>query len=98
MSAENRHFDLLRKPITTEKSVSLSSHNGLAFEVAMDATKPQIREAVEKVFGVKVKAVNTLIRKGQIRRFRRHEGRMRNRKLAFVTLVEGHSIDFSVGM
>lgn len=98
MTAEAKHYDVLRKPVTTEKSVSLSVNNGLVFEVAMDASKPLIRESVEKVFGVKVKTVNTLVRKGQMRRFRRHQGRMRDRKLAFVILAEGHAIDFSAGL
>ncbi len=98
MTAEAKHYDVLRRPVTTEKSVSVSNQGGLVFEVAMDATKPQIRESIEKVFEVKVKDVNTLIRKGQKRRFRRHEGRMRNRKLAYVTLAEGHAIDFSAGL
>lgn len=98
MSAEARHFDIVRRPLVTEKSVGVAAHNRVVFEVAMKASKPLIREAVEKIFGVKVRRVNTLVRKGRIRRFRRHAGRMRDRKLAMITLVEGHSIDFSAGL
>ena len=70
-------------------------NNALVFEVAIDASKPEIREAVESVFGVKVVGVNTCIRKGKATRFRGHRGRRRDRKHAVVTLAEGNSIDFS---
>ncbi len=95
MSAEPRHYDILRRPVITEKSTNLSENNALVFEVAMGAGKPEIREAVEQVFGVKVRRVNTLIRKGKRKRFRGTLGRCRNWKKAVVTLEEGHSIDFS---
>ena len=95
MTATSRHYDLLRNPVVTEKSTLLSAYNSLVFEVSMDATKPQIREAVESVFGVKVVKVNTSIRKGKATRFRGRRGRQRDRKHAVVTLAEGHSIDFS---
>lgn len=97
MTAEPRHYDLLRKPVVTEKSTALAVNNALVFEVAMDTDKPAIREAVEKVFEVKVEGVNTLVRKGKRKRFRGRPGRCRNRKMAIVTLRKGHSIDFSAG-
>ena len=95
MTATSRHFDLLRRTVVTEKATLLSQYNSLMFEVAMDASKPEIRAAVESVFGVKVKRVNTSIRKGKNTRFRGRPGRRRDRKHAVVTLAEGHSIDFS---
>ncbi len=95
MNATTRHYDLLRSRVVTEKSTLLSMNNALVFEVATDATKPEIREAVEAVFGVKVVSVNTSIRKGKATRFRGHRGRRRDRKHAVVTLAEGNSIDFS---
>ena len=95
MSAEPRHYDILRRPVITEKSTNLSENNALVFEVAVDSTKPEIREAVEAVFGVKVVSVNTNIRKGKATRFRGRRGRRRDRKHAVVTLAEGNSIDFS---
>lgn len=95
MSPTTRHYDLLRRRVITEKSTLLSMNNSLVFEVAVDAKKPEIREAVEAVFGVKVVSVNTSIRKGKSTRFRGRQGRRRDRKHAVVTLAEGNSIDFS---
>ena len=95
MSATARQYDLLRRRVVTEKSTLLSMNNSLVFEVAVDATKPEIREAVESVFGVKVVSVNTSNRKGKTTRFRGRRGRRRHRKHAVVTLAEGNSIDFS---
>ena len=69
MSAKAEQYDVIRKPIITEKSTMASEHGAVVFEVAMDAAKPQIKEAVEALFGVKVKAVNTTITKGKVKRF-----------------------------
>ncbi len=65
MSAKPEHYDLIRKPVITEKATMASEGNAVVFQVAMDATKPKIKEAVEAVFGVKVKAVNTTDHQGQ---------------------------------
>jgi large subunit ribosomal protein L23 len=98
MSAKPEHYDVIRKPVITEKATMASEANTVVFEVAMDSTKPQIKEAVESVFGVKVKAVNTSITKGKNKRFRGQPGVRNNVKKAYVTLVEGHTIDVSTGL
>lgn len=98
MSAKAEHYDVIRKPIITEKATMAADANAVVFEVAMAATKPQIKEAVEAVFGVKVKAVNTTITKGKVKRFRGRIGERRDVKKAYVTLVEGNSIDVSTGL
>lgn len=97
-AARPEHYDLIRRPIITEKATSTSEAGGVVFEVAIDATKPQIREAVEAVFGVRVKAVNTTIAKGKAKRFRGRFGERRDRKKAYVTLEEGSTIDVSTGL
>ena len=98
MSAKPEHFDVIRKPIITEKATMASEANAVVFEVKMDSTKPQIKEAVEAVFGVKVKAVNTTITKGKTKRFRGRPGVRSDRKKAYVTLEEGNTIDVSTGL
>ena len=75
-----------------------SEHGKVVFDVAIDATKLQIKEAVEGLFQVKVKDVNTLIRKGKVKRFRNVKGVRNNVKKAIVTLVDGQSIDISTGV
>ena len=70
MSAKHEHYDVIRKPIITEKATMASENGAVVFEVAIDANKPMIKEAVETLFGVKVKAVNTTITKGKVKRFR----------------------------
>ena len=89
---------MIRKPIITEKATMVSDVNAVVFEVAMGSTKPQIKEAVEALFGVKVKAVNTTITKGKVKRFRGRLGERRDVKKAYVTLAEGNSIDVSTGL
>lgn len=76
----------------------VSEANAVVFEVAIDATKPQVKEAVESLFGVKVKAVNTTITKGKVKRFRGMLGKRRDTKKAYVTLEEGNTIDVSTGL
>jgi large subunit ribosomal protein L23 len=98
MSAAADHYDVIRKPIITEKSTMASENGAVVFEVAISANKPQIREAVEALFGVKVKAVNTTITKGKTKRFRGRPGRRKDVKKAYVTLAEGNSIDVSTGL
>jgi large subunit ribosomal protein L23 len=92
------HYDVVLAPHITEKSTLLSEQNAVVFKVANDATKPQIKAAVEALFGVKVKAVNTLVRKGKVKRFRNHLGVRNDVKKAIVTLVDGQSIDISSGL
>jgi large subunit ribosomal protein L23 len=98
MSAKPEHYDVIRKPVITEKATMASEANTVVFEVAMGSTKPQIKEAVEAVFGVKVKAVNTTIGKGKTKRFRGQPGVRNDVKKAYVTLVEGNTIDVSTGL
>lgn len=98
MSVKPNHYDVIRKPIITEKATMASEHGAVVFEVAMDAAKPQIKEAVEALFGVKVKAVNTSITKGKVKRFRGRPGKRRDVKKAYVTLEEGNTIDVTTGL
>jgi len=88
-----RHYDVIVSPVITEKSTLVSENNQVVFNVAPDATKPDIKAAIEALFSVKVKAVNTLVRKGKVKRFRNIVGRRKDVKKAIVTLAEGHSID-----
>ncbi len=92
------NYDVIRSPVVTEKSTNLSEHSQVVFDVAIDATKPQIKAAVEALFEVKVKAVNTHIRKGKIKRFRNRLGVRNDVKKAIVTLVDGQTIDISSGI
>jgi len=98
MSAAANHYDVIRKPIITEKATMASEHNAVVFEVSMESNKPMIKEAVEALFGVKVKAVNTTITKGKTKRFRGQIGKRKNVKKAYVTLDEGNTIDVSTGL
>jgi large subunit ribosomal protein L23 len=98
MSTKAELYDVIRKPIITEKATLASEHNAVVFEVAIDANKPQIKEAVEGLFGVKVKAVNTSITKGKVKRFRGKLGVRKDVKKAYVTLEEGNTIDVSTGL
>ena len=98
MSVKTEHYDVIRKPVITEKATMASEHGAVVFEVAMDAAKPQIKEAVEALFGVKVKAVNTAITKGKAKRFRGQMGRRKDVKKAYVTLEEGNTIDVTTGL
>ncbi len=90
--------DLIRSPVITEKSTLVSEHNQVVFKVARDATKTQIKAAVEKLFNVKVKAVNTQVRKGKLKTFKNIRSRLSDSKRAIVTLEEGHSIDVTTGL
>jgi large subunit ribosomal protein L23 len=90
--------DIIRAPAITEKSTMVSEYNQVVFKVARDATKPEIKAAVEQLFGVKVKAVNTQVRKGKMKQFRRVRARQSDTKRAVVTLVEGHTIDVTTGL
>ncbi|MFL6803928.1 MAG: 50S ribosomal protein L23 [Xanthobacteraceae bacterium] len=98
MSPDPRHYDIILSPVITEKATIASERNQVTFNVARTATKPQIKEAVEKLFDVKVKAVNTLIRKGKVKAFRGMRGEQSDVKKAIVTLEEGHRIDVTTGL
>ncbi|MFV0333563.1 MAG: 50S ribosomal protein L23 [Tropicimonas sp.] len=98
MSVKPEFYDVIRKPIITEKSTMASEANAVVFEVAIDANKPQIKAAVEGLFGVKVKAVNTTVTKGKVKRFRGQLGKRKDVKKAYVTLEEGNTIDVSTGL
>ena len=93
-----RHYDVIVSPAITEKSTMASEQNQVVFNVAKKATKPEIKAAVEALFSVKVTAVNTLVRKGKVKRFRGTVGRQGDVKKAVVTLADGHSIDVATGL
>jgi large subunit ribosomal protein L23 len=97
-TTDPRHYDVIISPVITEKATLASENNQVMFKVARNATKPQIKEAVEKLFDVKVKSVNTLIRKGKTRMFRGTRGELSDVKKAIVTLEEGHRIDVTTGL
>ena len=93
-----KHYDIIRSPVITEKSTLVSENNQVVFNVASMATKPEIKNAVEALFSVKVKAVNTLNRKGKVKRFRGIVGKQSDVKKAIVTLQEGSTIDVTTGL
>lgn len=93
-----KHYDVIRSPVITEKSTMASENGQVMFNVASSATKPQIKNAVEALFSVKVKAVNTLVRKGKEKRFRGMLGKQSDVKKAIVTLEDGQSIDVTTGL
>ena len=95
---KERMYDIIRGPVITEKSTLGSEHGQVTFKVAMDATKPEIKAAVEGLFDVKVDAVNTLRQAGKIKRFRGRLGRRVETKKAMVTLADGQSIDVTTGI
>jgi len=95
---DTRHYDVIVSPVITEKSSFAAERNQVVFNVAGTASKPEIKGAVEALFGVKVKAVNTLVRKGKVKRFRGIKGKQNDVKKAIVTLVDGDSIDVTTGL
>jgi large subunit ribosomal protein L23 len=92
------HYDVIRRPLITEKSTLVAEFNKIVFEVAPTADKKAIKEAVEALFKVKVTKVNTLTQKGKTKRFRGFLGRRSDVKKAIVTLAEGQSVDISTGL
>jgi large subunit ribosomal protein L23 len=96
--APERAYEVVRRPVITEKATLISEHNQVAFMVSIDASKPEIKAAVEMLFKVKVKAVNTLRQVGKIKRVRGRPGQRAETKKAIVTLAEGHSIDVTTGL
>jgi large subunit ribosomal protein L23 len=97
-TTDPRHYDIIISPVITEKATVASERNQVMFKVARHATKPQIKEAIEKLFDVKVKSVNTHIRKGKIKAFKGTLGEQSDVKRAVVTLEEGHRIDVTTGL
>jgi large subunit ribosomal protein L23 len=97
MSKEH-FYDVIRGPVISEKGTLVSSSNQVVFNVSRTATKPEIKKAVEGLFGVKVKAVNTLVRKGKMRRFRGRAALLSDVKKAYVTLEEGSRLDVTTGL
>ncbi|HEY6705766.1 MAG TPA: 50S ribosomal protein L23 [Xanthobacteraceae bacterium] len=97
-TSDPRHYDVIIAPVITEKATLASERNQVMFKVARHATKPQIKEAIEKLFDVKVKSVNTHVRKGKIKAFKGSVGEQSEIKRAVVTLEEGHRIDVTTGL
>ena len=93
-----KHYDTIIKPVITEKATLLSEHNKVVFRVPLDATKDQVKEAVEKLFNVKVGSVNTIRHKGKAKSFRGVAGKRSDTKKAIVTLLAGYSIDVTTGL
>lgn len=98
MNARPEHYDVIRRPVITEKATLASESGAVVFEVSMSAHKPQIKEAVEALFGVRVRRVNTVITKGKTRKFRGVKGRRVDVKKAYVMLEEGSTIDVTTGL
>jgi large subunit ribosomal protein L23 len=95
---DNRHYDVVVAPHITEKATMLSEHNAVVFKVAGDASKPEIKAAVEALFGVTVKAVNTVVQKGKVKRWKGKPYTRSDFKKAIVTLAEGQTIDITTGI
>lgn len=95
---KERQYELLRSPVITEKATLGSEHNQVTFRVPLDASKPEIKAAVEQLFDVKVVTVNTLRQKGKAKIFRGRKGRRNDYKKAVVRLEEGQSIDVTTGI
>ena len=93
-----KHYDVIIQPVITEKATMASEYNQVVFKVRPDASKTDIKKAVEQLFNVKVKAVNTLIRKGKLKHFRGLKALQSDVKKAVVTLEAGHSIDVTTGL
>ena len=98
MSLNSDSYDLIRRPIITEKATNASENGAVVFEVAMDASKPDIKKAVEELFKVKVKGVNIVITKGKVKRFKGKLGRRKDVKKAYVMLQDGNTIDVTTGL
>ena len=97
-TVDNRHYDVVVAPHITEKSTLLSENNAVVFKVANDASKPQIKAAVEAIWGVDVKSVNTLVTKGKTKRWKGKPYTRSDVKKAIVRLAEGQSIDITEGV
>jgi len=98
MAIELSHYDVIRSPVITEKATIAAENNKVVFNVAKTATKPEIKAAVEALFKVEVTSVNTLVRKGKVKRFKGFVGKQSDVKKAIVTLKEGQRIDITTGL
>lgn len=98
MSNEARLYDVIRTPVITEKSTALSESNKIVFKVPVDSNKKEVKEAVEKIFGVKVASVNTVKVHGKTKRFKGKIGKRSDAKKAIVTLKDGESVDVFGGV
>ena len=98
MSTRSDFYDLLRRPIITEKATNASESGAVVFEVSISASKPEIKKAVEELFKVKVKGINTLVTKGKVKRFKGKLGKRKDTKKAYVMLEDGNTIDVSTGL
>lgn len=96
--SRSRMYEVIRAPLITEKTTNGSEHSQVTFKVAADATKPEIKQAIEGLFKVKVKAINTITVKGKSKVFRGRPGMRSDWKKAIVSLVEGHKIDVTTGL
>lgn len=96
--AKERYYDIILAPLVTEKSTRGSEHNQVTFRVSIDASKPEIKKAVESLFEVKVKGVNTIRMNGKVKRFKGHLGQRVNWKKAIISLAEGETIDMMTGV
>ena len=96
--SKEKYYNTIISPAITEKSTMVSANNQIVFNVARDATKPEIKAAVEGLFGVNVAAVNTLVRKGKLRVFKGRKALLSDKKKAYVTLVEGERLDVTTGL
>ena len=96
--SQNKAYQVILNPLVTEKSTQQSEFNKMVFSVPVNATKLEVKLSIEKIFSVKVKAVNTILLKGKVKRFKGVLGRRSNTKKAIVTLAPGNTIDLSVGV
>ncbi|NIJ09150.1 large subunit ribosomal protein L23 [Sphingomonas vulcanisoli] len=97
-AVDNRHYDVVLAPHITEKSTLLSEHNAIVFKVALGASKPEIKAAVEAIWSVKVTGVNTIVTEGKTKRWKGAPYKRTDFKKAIVTLAEGQSIDVTTGI
>lgn len=96
--SKEKHYSIILSPAITEKGTLVSASNQIVFNVAPNATKPEIKAAIEGLFGVKVKSVNTLVRKGKLKAFRGRRALLGDKKKAYVTLAEGERLDVTTGL
>ena len=93
-----KFYDLIKKPIITEKGTLLSNNSQIVFSISMNASKTIIKQAVEKLFGVNVKKINIIISKGKTKRFKGKMGKRKNEKKAIISLEKGQKIDITTGI
>ena len=96
--SKERFYSIIKSPAITEKGTMVAVHNQIVFNVALRATKPQIKAAVEGLFNVKVESVNTLVRKGKLRTFKGRKALLSDNKKAYVTLAKGERLDVTTGL